>query len=285
MDNKNTDGLVFIKKASGQTEAFDTRKLENSLRKSGASDEIIAEIVADIKAWVYDGVSTKKIYSRAYKHLSRRRSSGSLLYKLRMAINSMGPGGHPFEQFIGELFKLKGYRVEVAQTLQGVAITHEMDVIATKDGEQILMECKFSREQGHSVSIQVPLYVHSRVDDIVEKRQHDPRFHGVKFTAGLVTNVRFTPDSIAYSNNKGIKLLGWDYPPGNALKDWIERERLYPVTILSNLSSSHKSQLMAEGIVTCSQLREHVSKLDSLGLTPVKLRQVRKELEEHLIQP
>lgn len=270
---------VLIKKASGNTEAFDVNKLKNSLRRSGAGEDIISQIVSDIEAWVYDGVSTGKIYNRAYKLLRQMGSQNSHLYKLKMAINSMGPSGHPFEQFIGELFKLQGYEVQVAQVLEGAAITHEMDIIATKDGMQILMECKFSQLQGHSVSIQVPLYVHSRVEDIVEKRQQDAKYQGLSFRAGVVTNGRFSPDSIRYSIYKGIKLLGWDYPRDNALRDLVERARLFPVTILSSLTLEQKRALMREEIVTCAQLQKQTDILEALGLSKSKQASVIRELE------
>ncbi|MDZ4182317.1 MAG: restriction endonuclease, partial [Candidatus Cloacimonadaceae bacterium] len=217
MEHSKSIAEVTIKKASGDTEAFDVGKLKSSLKKAGAAETVINEIVNDIENWVYDGVSTRKIYSRAYKMLRQQNGSGALLYKLKMAINSLGPSGFPFEQFIGELFKVHGYEVKVGQVLEGISITHEMDVIATKGKEHNLIECKFSPNQGKHISIQVPLYVHSRVDDIVEKLHQDPHYKDTTFVAWVVTNARFSSDSIAYSRSKGIHLLGWDYPADNSL--------------------------------------------------------------------
>ena len=105
-----------------------------------------------------------------------------------------------------------------------------MDVIATMDREQSQIECKFAYDQGNRLSVQVPPYVHSRVHDIVEKRQQQPEYKDFSFTPWVVTNARFSSDSLEYSRCKGINLLGWDYPKGNALKDLIDRERIFPVT-------------------------------------------------------
>lgn len=279
MDSETLSNAVLITKASGEQEAFDVNKLRNSLHKAGAKEDTIEEIVSDINAWVFSGVSTGMIYARAYKLFRQKTGHGALRYKLKMAMYSMGPSGHPFEQFIGELFKLQNYQVEVAKVLEGTAITHEMDVIATKGKEQNLMECKYSRDQGKHVSIQVPLYVYSRVNDIVEKQMQDISFADVKFIPWVVTNTRFTPDSIAYSRSKGICLLGWDYPKDNALKNLIERERLYPVTILSHLGKQEQQKLMDAGIVTCSQLTQAPGKLADIGLSHNKQRLVNKELE------
>lgn len=271
---------VIIKKASGETEAFDVGKLKTSLKNAGADGDAIAEIAADIESWVYSGATTAKIYARAYRMFKQRSTSGALLYKLKEALNSMGPSGYPFERFIAELFKMQGYEVKVGQIIEGASVSHEMDVIATKDKEQHLMECKFSHNQGKSVSIQVPLYVHSRVNDIVEKLQDEQRYKGMNFEAWIVTNGRFSPDSIEYSRLKKINLLGWDFPKNSGLKDLMERQRIFPITILTHLNKNEKQKLMAEGIVTCAQLMQQPGRLDQLGVSEDKQRSVTRELEE-----
>jgi len=271
---------ILIKKASGETELFDVSKLKASLKNAGADDETTNEISADIENWVSNGITTGKIYARAYKLFRSKKGTGSLRYKLKQSLYDMGPTGYPFEYYVGELFKRLGYEVEVGQVVGGVSITHEMDVIATKDAEQHLMECKFALDQGKRISIQVPLYVHSRVNDIVEKRQEEKKYKNFTFTAWVVTNARFSADSIEYSRCKGIQLLGWDYPKDNSLKDLIEREMVFPVTIMKHLSNKEKQALMNDGIVTCSQLMNNPNKLNKLGLNKRQQRAVMNELEE-----
>lgn len=192
----------------------------------------------------------------------------------------MGPAGYPFEHLIGELFRRQGFEVEVGVVAEGVTISHEMDVIATKNGRQHLMECKFSRDQGNRLSVQVPLYVHSRVNDIVEKRQQQPEYKDLSFTPWVVTNARFSSDSMEYSKYKGIELLGWDYPEGNALKDMIEREMIFPVTILKHLNKIEKQQLMAKGIVTCAQLLGNTELLKDVTVNEKKRQLVAREIKK-----
>lgn len=268
---------VLIKKASGHTEAFDVNKLRASLKNAGAGQSAIEEVVSEIEEWVFDGVTTSQIYSRAFKIFRQISTSGALLYKLKQAILEMGPSGYPFEHFVGELFKRQGYEVQVGQVMEGASVSHEMDVIAAKGQELILGECKYSHKQGFSVSVQVPLYVHSRVNDIVDKLQKKERYQGFSFVPWIFTNGRFTSDSTQYSRAKGIKLMSWDHPSGHALKDLIERQRMFPITILSNLSKSQKSKLLMEGIVTCEQLMNQSDKLDQLELGKSKTA-VLKEL-------
>jgi sensor histidine kinase YesM len=127
----------------------------------------------------------------------------------------MGPTGYPFEYFIGELFKRQGFSVEVGPIVEGAVLKHQMDVIATKDTVQYIMECKYSHDQGKRISIQVPLYVHSRINDIIDKRQQEEQYQNFTFVSWVVTNSRFSSDSIVYSKSKNIQLLGWDYPQDN----------------------------------------------------------------------
>lgn len=280
MSDKQHNNEVIIQKASGKTEAFDVRKLKTSLKNAGANEDAISEVVSDIQNWVYDGVTTAKIYTRAFRIFRQISTAGALLYNLKKAILDMGPTGYPFEHFVGELFRRQGYEVEVGLVMEGASVTHEMDVIAKKGREQILGECKFSHKQGHSISIQVPLYVHSRVNDIVEKLKEEKANQDINFTAWIFTNGRFSADSIEYSRCKGIKLMGWDHPQGHAVKDLIERERMFPITILSKLSLKDKSRLMQDGIVTCAQLLEQSGKLGNMGFSKKKQNLILNELKE-----
>jgi hypothetical protein len=279
MQYETNKPLIMIRKASGQLEAFNVEKLKASLKNAGAADEEITSIVDDISQWVYDGLSTKQIYARAYSNFKRLSKAGASHYKLKTAIMEMGPSGHPFEVFIGEVFKHWGYTVRTALVMQGASVTHEMDVLASQGNELILVECKFSVKQGNSVSVQVPLYVHSRVEDIVEKLREEKPYKDSKFVTWIVTNSRFTPDSVQYSRCKGIQLMGWDHPKSKALKDVIENEKIFPITVLSSLSKADKTALLADGIVTCKQIRDSSESIKGLNLSRQKLDSLQKELE------
>jgi hypothetical protein len=270
---------IKIRKASGEWEVFDVSKLKRSLHNAGADYDVIEGIASDIREWVFDGATTGNIYRRAYKLLRQVEAIGALRYRLKNALFSLGPTGYPFEQFIGEIFRKMGYKVLTGQVVQGMAITHEMDVIATRGKEQHLMECKYSHDQGNRLSVQVPLYVRSRVEDIVEKRKTDSAYRDFSFIPWVVTNARFSSDSEVYSSNKKIQLLGWDYPQGRGLKDVIEKEHVYPVTVLKSLGKKEQQQLMESGIVTCEQLMNQPDILAIILLSDKKQYAVMTELE------
>ena len=280
--SRNIRNDILVKKASGEEEHFDPQKLEISLKNAGAGAELIENIITDISEWIYTGVTTKKIYSRAFQLLKRIRNVTSIRYKLKQAMFEMGPTGYPFEHFIGEVFKKQGYQVAVGQVLEGRCVTHEMDVIATKDHNQHLIECKFRQDQGKITSVQTPLYVRSRVDDIVSKYRELKRFEGYSFTGWVVTNTRFSGDSVSFGECSGLRLLGWDYPEREGLKDIIERERLYPLTALNSITKREKQQLLEKGIVTCEQLFDNPSILDSIEYSQKKSTAIIKELNDIL---
>lgn len=272
--------IIQVKKASGETEEFSLEKLERSLRNAGAGNQLTEEILTDIQDWIYEGITTKKIYNRAFALLHRESVRSGLRYKLKQAIMELGPTGYPFEKLIGKIFEKQGFLVQVGQILDGHCVTHEVDVIATGNRTQYLMECKYSQEQGKPVSVQVPLYVRSRMDDIIRKRQEMPEYQGFFFTGWVVTNTKFTPDSIKFGLCSGLKLLSWDFPEGSGLKDLIERQGVYPLTVISQLTRKDKLALIDQGVITCSQLLEKKEMLDLLELSKNKLAAVIRELEE-----
>lgn len=278
IETSKSNELILVKKASGEEEVFSTGKLKQSLMNAGAEADTVKKIVADIESWIFPGVTTKKIYARAFSILHLEKAHTALRYKLKQAIFEIGPTGYPFETLIGQLFAQRGYQTEVGIVVDGVCVTHEMDVIATKAQEQHLVECKYHKDQGKQVSIQVPLYVKSRIDDIVDNRQRMPEYKGFSFTGWVITNTRFSPDSIDYGKCKGMNLLGWDHPSGQGLKELIEKYKLYPVTILHALNKKEKQYLLEQGVVTCSQLLKNPDIMQVFDWKPPKMNGIMNEL-------
>jgi hypothetical protein len=193
----------------------------------------------------YEGISTQKIYSEAFRLLTKHSKPNAARYYLKRGIMELGPSGFPFEIFIGELFKHEGFSVQVGKILQGKCVTHEIDVIAEKDNQLNLMECKYRNQPGIAVDVKTPLYINSRFEDVLANVSLG--YNKKTFTGWVVTNSRFTTDAITYGNCKGMQLLSWDYPFNNSLKDWVDRTGLYPLTCLTSLSRSEKEWLLAKG--------------------------------------
>ncbi|HOF20632.1 MAG TPA: restriction endonuclease [Bacteroidales bacterium] len=273
-------GEIYVIKANGEKEPFRFSKLESSLRNAGTDNAAIREIINDIEGWIYPGVTTKKIYSRAFGLLKRIRGVAAVRYRLKQAIYDMGPTGYPFEYFIGRIFELQGYSVQTDQIKQGKCVTHEIDVVATNDHEHHLVECKYSQARGRRIPVQTPLYVKSRFDDILAQYRIDNLFSGYRFFGWVVTNNRFSSDSISYGECAGLKLMSWDYPAGHSLKDIIERENIYPITVLTKITNREKQLLLEKGIVTCAGLLDNLDVLDSLHFTSSRSTALLRELHD-----
>ena len=301
--NKHMEIKPMIKKASGESQPFSKEKLKESLKRSGANAQTINDIAIEIEGWIVKEIETqaatdsakgishelpyefyaipsKIIYQKAFSLLNRKTVSSAARYRLKNALMEMGPTGHPFEFFTGEIYKVLGYQTQVSVILNGQCVTHEVDVIASKDKHQRFIECKYYQSTGKNANVQVPLYIRSRVNDIISYKKTDPEFNDFTFSGGVVTNTRFTSDAEAYGNCCGLHLLSWDYPKGNGLKDIIDREKIYPITALTSLTKAHKALLMNKGIVICRQLSHDKTALNSLDLTPNKRRKVLEELHD-----
>ena len=270
---------MLVKKSNGETEEFSSEKLERSLYNAGADILLIPEIIKEISLKLFDGITTRQIYSAAFSILKKRRNHTAAKYRLKQALMEIGPTGHPFEHFISKVMEIQGYKTDTALVIDGHCVTHEVDVIATKNRDQFIVECKYGQSSDKTVGVQVPLYVKSRVDDIVKKREKLREFEGFVFHGMVATNTRFSSDSIAYSECSGLHLLGWDYPAGNGLKDIIDREKVYPVTVLNSLTKQQKQTLLKEGVVICRDISKDPEILSMLDLKQAQIKKILTEIE------
>lgn len=274
---------VMIEKASGEKEAFDATKLKNSLKRAGTGDELADTILAEILPNLHEGMHTKEIYRSAFALLRKRKHSNAARYSLKKAIMELGPTGYPFEHFVAQVLARKGFDITVGEVLQGKCVTHEVDVVATHNNTQYLVECKYYNSQGKYANVRVPLYVRSRVNDIIEFREKLPQYKETRFYGWVVTNTRFTDDALNYGRCAGLHMLSWDLPKNQSLKDLVEKAKVFPVTILTQLSKKEKENLLEQNIVLCRQLRDKADEiLPAMGWKATKIKQMLKELDELL---
>ncbi len=264
-------------KASGEKSPFSEEKVRKSLRKSGADDEQINLILQEIRTQLYDGMPTRNIYKIAFSLLKSGSRHQAARYHLKYAIMELGPSGFPFEKYVAELLKMEGYKTRTGQIFQGKCVTHEIDVVAEKDNNQLLIECKYHNQRGISCNIKIPLYIHARFNDIEAHRSKKPDDASKKRKGWIVTNTRFTADAIQYAGCSGLVLLGWDHPFGKGLKDRIDHYRLYPITCLTSLTISEKQKLLGLEIVLCSELLKKAELLASIGIKTIRTATILNE--------
>lgn len=266
----------YVTKADGTSEVFREEKLIGSLVNSGADEEVAERIVGEVLETAISGVSTSEIYKTAFRELRRQHRPTAARYSLRRALFDLGPTGFPFEDFVGALFKKKGYKVKLRQTVPGKCIHHELDVVASNENECVAVEVKFHNSIGFKTNVRTALYVHSRMNDIFEKRIED-RSHCPVNKGLLLTNTKFTKNAVDYAECVGLDIVGWTYPQGNSLLDQIMKYEVYPVTTLTTLSGSQKQSLISKGIILCEDLERNKEAVLSLGLSKTHISEVLQE--------
>jgi len=274
------DQVIEIVKSSGEKVEFSIEKLKNSLRHSGAAETVVQQIVDVVRDELYQGISTKEIYNRAFALLKQKKSVFAAKYKLKKAIYELGPTGFPFEKFVAAILEYSGYTTETGKIMPGICVTHEIDVYAEKNGNVSIIECKFHNEEGRNCNVKIPLYIHSRYLDVLGQWEKKKDKTKTMERGGVVTNTRFTEDAITYGTCVGLNLLSWDYPKDNGLKDRIDRLGLYPITVSHLLSSKEKQFLLSRDVVLCRQLFKDKFFLDHLGISQTRQEKILKELSE-----
>ena len=267
-------GHIFITKSSGEKVEFSLDKIKASLRRTGADDRLIEKILDTLEEEVYDGISTREVYNRAYAMLKQSRSVCASRYKLKRAIYEFGPTGFPFEKFIAAILRYSGYQTETGVIMTGKCVHHEVDVLARKNGAVVPIECKFHGQQGIKCNVKVPLYIHSRYKDILDNWKKEGQLQPV----WVVTNTRFTGDALDYGKCMGMYLLSWDVPEGNSIKDRIDRLGLYPITASSLLTSRDKNYLLEKGVVLCRDLLKESFYLDHAGISEKRQKRILDEM-------
>lgn len=280
MKNDHTQKEILITKASGETELFSDAKLRSSLKRVNASSEVIERIIEHVQKELKPGMATSQIYRYAFSLLRKQERPIAARYSLKQAIRELGPSGHPFEKLIGALLTSEGFSVQVGRTVQGMCVTHEVDVIAQKDNRHIMVECKFHNQPGIKSDVKISLYIHARFQDVEKSWQQNPT-HTEKFhEAWLVTNTKLTTDAIRYAECVGMKAIGWNYPENESLEIRIDRAGIHPVTCLTNLSSSQKRQLIQKNVILCKDLLDKSELLRLLGIKETKITAVVNEAKQ-----
>lgn len=275
MENK----IISVKKFNGEIEVFNVEKLKTSLRRSKATEIEIDEIVDNILPTLYDGMPSKEIYKKAFSLLKKHNRTSASKYSLKRAIQDLGPTGYPFERLVGALLKHRGYSTQVGIVLQGECVSHEVDVLAEKDGNTYTVECKFHSDPKAVSNVKVPLYINSRFLDIQKRWNNDPEKTSHLKQGWLVTNTRFSSDAIDYANCVGLHLMSWDYPENNGIKQNVDKFALYPITTLTTLTKHEKDLLIEKDAVLTKTLFENSHLLEKIGISSLRKEKVLTEIK------
>ncbi len=271
----------FVQKSTGESAQYSEDKLRLSLLRAGAGQLAVNDVIDELQTRLYDGISTKNIYRIAFSILKKQQQIPvAARYKLKHGIMELGPSGFPFEKFIGEIFKHQGFEVQVGVMMNGACVTHEVDVLAQKDNMVNIVECKYHNYSASTSDVKVPLYVHARFNDVVNKLvEKEGKNHNI-YKGWVVTNTDFTEDAIKYGTCSGLRLWSWNYPKEGNLRQIIEHEGLYPLTCLTTLTKVEKQRLLDNKVVLVKELQNNPSLIDKLQIKMPRLKHVMHEINE-----
>lgn len=266
-----------VKKHSGELVPFDPDSLKHSLSRSGASPEEVEGVFKNIQNKLYDGISTRELYELAFNFLKGCRDTYAARYSLKKALRDLGPEGFYFEKWIARIFQEDGYQAVTGQTIQGHAVTHEIDVVASKGNELLAIECKFRNDVDAKISVTTPMYFMSRVKDISDIT-YTFFNKSLKISAGwLVTNAYLTTDSIKFGEYHRMNLLSWDYPKEKSLKARVDSNGEYPITCLTTLTVQDKARLLK---AQCILVKDVIRDPKFLHVIEVNNQKKKRILEE-----
>ena len=130
---------TLVTKADGTTEYFKVEKLRRSLRRAGATQDEISEIVAGIAEHLYDGIRTQEIYRTAFTMLRESKPPAATRYSLRRALFSLGPTDFRLRSQ-GVYLKRIATKLPLVQLLE----TANIKLISRyKDNHSFVVEAKF----------------------------------------------------------------------------------------------------------------------------------------------
>ena len=256
-----------VSKFNGELVDYNPKALKISLTKSGATKDEVEEVFELMSPQIYAGIKTQDLYNLAFESLKKYRSSYAARYSLKKALRDLGPEGYYFEKYIKRLMETVGFNAVNGQTVQGNAVTHEIDVVAQKDDVLFFCECKFRNDIDAKISVTTPMYFMSRMIDVRDK-EYTYFNKTLQPTKGfLITNAYLTTDSIDRAEYYKIGMISWNYPDKMSLKYLIDNLAIYPITCLTSLTKDQQKVLMDAGCILVKDILLKEEYLKSLSLS------------------
>ncbi len=219
--------MVLVVKANGEKEKFDKNKIIKTIKRVGVDHKTAMQIASRIESTVKEGESTHDVYKKILIELNKLENKSPFDYRLRESVAHLGP--MVFERYVKKILEFNGFKCKLDQIIKGEFVSHEVDVVAQKDGKTLLVECKRHVNPHRYTSLGVVLTVWARMDDINKNKSGKYNFTG----SWVVTNTKFSQHAIDYAKGKNMLLTGWNISKEHNLDNIITKDKLYPVTILS----------------------------------------------------
>jgi len=272
---------VYIINFKGEKEPFSFKKVYQSAKRAGASNNLAKEIARRIQSEVYPGMKTSEIFNKIQTILSKKSFPVSIKFSLKDAIRRLGPTGFPFEKYIGEVLQKNGFQAKLNQYIYGICgIRYEIDFIAQRGDLLYVGECKYRNQPSALIHSGDVVETYGRFLDLKDGEFFQKRkYQKLRIMSIVVTNAKFTDASMKYAKCRQVELLGWRYPKKGGLEYLIESQGLYPITILPSFKNhlfecfNYHRMMLAQDILKTSP-QKLAEKID------VSLKEINPLVEE-----
>lgn len=185
-------------------------------------------------------------------------------YQLKDAIMRLGPAGFIFEIYVGQILKHSNFKIKnIGAKIRGKCAVHEIDVIAISKNKKFMIECKYHSSRGIFTGLKESLYTHARFLDLMPKFENEI----------LICNTKVSFQAKKYAKCVDQQILSWRYPPDNSLEKIIEKNRLYPITIL-NLNAKEIEIFSKNHIMLAKDLLDYTD-FELAKITGIKSQRVK----------
>ncbi len=245
---------VSVTKADGTRQLFDREKVVRTCLRMGATKAVAGSIAEEIETRMYDGIETKEILQMIFRQLRKHKPVVKHQIDLRKALGLLNPAPD-FELFVRILLREHGYEVTPNQIIRGRCVEHEVDAIARKNGETLIVEAKHHFNYHTPTSLDVSRISRAVFEDVTEG--YELGLNDLKIDrAMIVCNTKLSEHAKRYAECRGIYHIGWSSPPNHDLQTMIEEKQLYPITYLRRLNQVTRRKLVSNKIVLLKQLTE-----------------------------
>jgi len=201
---------IYVTKYDGTRQAYDQRKVLNSILRAGVRRNEVTKILAQVESQLYNNIPTAKLYQIVAAEIEKQASlAHSDFYRLREALAKIGPTD--FEKFVKRILDQSRYSCQWNQIVSGFCIEHQLDVVAKgQDNRFYMVEVKHHRNFHRESGLGTVAELWARFDDLDKGFQAGRnQYHFA--AAWLVTNTKFSEHAKKYARCKGLRLTGWRF--------------------------------------------------------------------------
>lgn len=237
--------IKFVIKSDGTKVPFDSGKIVETCIRTGLDTRTAKEIAEYAERTLPDGSTTHQIYDLVMEEMEKRNPRSAALFGLRDAIADLD--SESFERYTKAVLEAHGWKCMWNQVTPGRSVSHQVDVVAQRDEETWLVECKRHFNPHRWCGLDVMLQVQARLEDL-----RDGAFDGknkFKWTGAWIwTNTKFSEHAKTYATAKAERMTGWRSGEFG-LERLVESKKAWPVTMLK-LDLMTKAKLLSSHVIT-----------------------------------